>query len=70
MDNPKISIPIETHSSKFPSKNTLIIPQKSPSCGFKNFNVWGTTTDDNLRIEVKCMRYGKTAHSLKHNLTS
>jgi len=69
MDTPKISIPIETGSSELTSRNTLNIPRKCSGCGFRNFNIWGTTIDDNLRIEVKCMRCGKTAHSLKRNPT-
>ncbi len=65
----KTAIPIETDSSEPHPRNTLIIPQKCTACGFRNFNIWGTTTDYDLRIEVKCMRCGKTAYTLKDNLT-
>lgn len=66
----KIAIPIETGSSEPYPRNTLIIPQKCTACGFRNFNIWGTTIDDNMRIEAICMRCGRTAYSLKYDLTS
>lgn len=29
-------------------------------CGFKNLNIWGTRTNGSLRVEVRCMRCGKS----------
>jgi hypothetical protein len=34
------------------SRNTLIIPQRCPSCYFRNFNIRGTTTDDSPRTRA------------------
>lgn len=48
-------------------KRTLLkleIPETC-QCGFKNFYVWGTRTNGETRIEVRCMRCGRKNGNVK-----
>lgn len=40
------------------------VPLRCSSCGFGNYNIWGTVVGGRLRVEVRCMRCGKTNDSL------
>jgi len=37
----------------------LQIPTSCKKCGFHNFNLWGTITNEKMKIEWRCMRCGK-----------
>jgi hypothetical protein len=47
----------------------IAVPLKCSSCGFSNFNIWGTLTGGRLRVEVRCMKCGKANGSLEHTIT-
>ena len=39
---------------------------KTCECGFKNFYVWGTRTNGETCIEVRCMSCGKKNGNIKY----
>ena len=46
----------------------IAVPLRCSSCGFGNFNIWGTVVGGRLRVEVRCMRCGKVNGSLERTI--
>ena len=49
---------------------SIVVPRECSSCGFGNFNIWGTVVGGRLRVEVRCMRCGKANDSLEHVISA
>ena len=43
----------------------IAVPLRCSSCGFGNYNIWGTVVGGRFRVEVRCMRCGKANGSLE-----
>jgi hypothetical protein len=46
----------------------IAVPLRCSSCGFGNYNIWGTVVSGRLRVEVRCMRCGKANGSLERTI--
>ena len=46
----------------------IAVPLRCSSCGFGNFNIWGTVVGERLRVEIRRMRCGRANGSLERTI--